>query len=166
MSITLMCESLTAESFAPYGDVIQKQGNRPLDMNSGMAKNYRALGLVNTQANKGESVISIVESQQYKLHSKLTVVERHPLGSQAFIPQSNTPFIVIVAVAGEWQGSDLLKAFKTDGLQGVNYHVGTWHSPLFTPFGKMDFICIDRQGNGNNCDVIKLDKEQQCSIAC
>ncbi len=159
MSTVINCEKLTVEAFAPYGEVISKQQDKLLDMNAGMADNYRALGRVNIQQG-GETVISLVVSKQYPLPYCINVVERHPLGSQAFIPQSHTPFIVVVAKAGKWQGSASLKAFITDGSQGINYHLGTWHSPLFTPFAEMDFICIDRQGAGNNCDIIQLDDAQ------
>ncbi len=156
MSAVISYEALTVESFAPYGEVISKQENKLLDMNGGMADNYRAVGHANTKTGEGETVISIVVSKQYPKPFKINVIERHPLGSQAFIPQSNIPFIVIVAEAGDWHGSDSLKAFITDGSQGINYHRGTWHSPLFTPYGEMDFICIDRQGEGDNCEVIQL----------
>ncbi len=160
MSTVITYEKLTVEAFAPYGEVISKQQNKLLDMNGGMADNYRAVGHANTKADNGETVISIVVSKQYPIPFTMGVVERHPLGSQAFIPQSNTPFIVIVAEAGEWQGSESLKAFITDGSQGINYHIGTWHCPLLTPYGETDFICIDRQGEGNNCEVIQLTDEQ------
>ncbi len=166
MSTVIVCEPLTVEAFAPYGEVISKQPNKLLNMNAGMADNYRALGHANTQPENGETVISIVVSKQYPIPYDLKVVERHPLGSQAFIPQSNTPFIVIVAEAGDWKGSESLRAFKTDGTQGVNYYLGTWHCPLLTPYGEMDFICIDREGDGNNCEVIQLDEQQSRLIDC
>lgn len=160
MKNKILIQPLTTEAFAPYGEVVGKKGHAPLDMNGGMAKNYRAIAQANTKSEEGETVISIVTSFQYDLPYKINVVERHPLGSQAFIPQHKTPFIVIVAAAGDWQGSKSLIAFKSDGTQGINYSLGTWHSPLFTPYAEMDFICIDRQGKGNNCEVIQLDDSQ------
>jgi ureidoglycolate lyase len=95
----------------------------------------------------------------------VTFVERHPQGSQAFIPMDDTPFLVVVAPAGEQVDQADMRAFITNGRQGINYHLGTWHHVLLTPFAAMRFICVDRAGRGNNCDEHWFEEDQQPVLA-
>ena len=83
------------------------------------------------------------------------MMERHPLGSQAFLPMSERPYVVLVAPIGElYEGS--LRAFVTRGWQGVNYARGVWHHPLIALGGISDFVVVDRGGEGNNLDEARL----------
>ena len=161
---TLTVEPLTRQAFAPFGDVIEMHGITPQPMNRGMAERYDALGRVEILGEQAQGVISLVHSRQYQPPHRVDLVERHPLGSQAFIPFERTPFIVIVGPPGESIDSDSLRAFKTNGSQGINYHPGVWHGPLFTPYAEMSFVCVDRAGEGHNCDEVMIPAEQQCQI--
>ncbi|MHB8787670.1 MAG: ureidoglycolate lyase, partial [Thauera sp.] len=84
------------------------------------------------------------------------MMERHPLASQAFIPMSGRPYLVVVAPAGEAPGAEALKVFLARGDQGVNYATGVWHHPLLALGAVCDFIVIDRSGPGHNCDEVQL----------
>jgi ureidoglycolate lyase len=79
------------------------------------------------------------------------MLERHPRGSQAFIPQNDKPYLVVVAPAGELDPSKL-RAFVSRGWQGVNYARGVWHHPLLALGEVSDFLVVDRGGEGHNCD--------------
>jgi len=125
-------------------------------MNQGMAERFHALARVELYGSHAGAVISLINSRRYDLPHKVSLVERHPLGSQAFFPLDSTPFIVIVASVSDEFDPAQLRAFKTNGSQGVNYRAGLWHTPLFTPFDEMTFICVDREGEGNNCEEITL----------
>lgn len=142
---------LTQDVFAPYGDVVESEGRESYFINNGMAERFHALARVETKGDESYSVISLVKSKKFELPRKVDHVEHHPLGSQAFLPIDETPFVVVVAKAGEAPTPDLLQAFVTNGQQGINYHVGTWHHVLLTPYAAMDFLCVDRTGKGNNC---------------
>ncbi len=87
-------------------------------------------------------------------------MERHPLGSQAFVPLAKISFVVVVAPAGEWVRAEDLRAFVTDGTQGVNYFRGTWHMPLIALEAGQSFLVIDRGDEGPdanpNCDEVLL----------
>jgi len=146
---------LTAEAFTDFGDVIEARGEPSYAINYGMADRYHALARVDV-GESAAAVISIVNSRQQDLPHQVSVVERHPLGSQAFIPRERTPFVVVVAAPSESFQPDQLHAFVTNGEQGINYHTGTWHGLLLTPFADMSFICVDRDGAGNNCQEIQL----------
>ena len=85
-------------------------------------------------------------------------VERHPLGSQAFVPLARTVMVLVVAPPGEGVRADDLKAFVTNGRQGFNYHRGTWHMPLIGLEAGQEFLVVERGGDGSNCDVHEFDE--------
>ena len=82
-------------------------------------------------------------------------MERHPLGSQAFIPLSKNPYLVLVAPRGEFNPRGLC-AFLAEGGQGVNYAKGVWHHALVALGEVSEFIVIDRGGSGSNCEEVRL----------
>ena len=143
----LQPKPLTAEAFAPFGDVIETTGARS-DMNEGSFKRFDGLAAVDMTGGK----ISIVRCRSAaQLPYQFNQVERHPLGSQAFIPRTPFSFLVVVAAAGDLIGPEQLAAFVTDGRQGVNYHRGTWHMPLIALAEGQEFLVVDR-GEEGNCD--------------
>ena len=89
---------------------------------------------------------------------EISMLERHPKGSQAFIPLQQQKFLIIVAPALDENTPDISKlcAFISDGKQGINYRAGTWHHPLLTFEAPSDFAVVDRIGNGANCDVFQF----------
>ena len=151
---------LTREAFAPYGDVVESEDRDSYLINNGMAERFHALARVETGGDGAYPVISLVKSRKFELPRKVDHVEYHPFGSQAFLPIDQTPFVVVVAKAGEAPTTDQLQAFVTNGRQGINYHAGTWHHVLLTPYAAMDFICVDRAGEGNNCIDHFFDENQ------
>lgn len=88
------------------------------------------------------------------------MLERHPNGSQAFIPMQGQAFLIVVAPVLDDQTPDISKlcAFISDGTQGVNYHAGTWHHPLLTLEAPSNFAVVDRIGIGHNCDVYQFNE--------
>jgi len=151
---------LTREGFAPFGDVIESEDRDSYFINNGMAERFHALAKVDTKGEEAYPVISLVKSKKFELPRKVDHVEHHPLGSQAFLPIDQTPFVVVVAKAGEAPTPDQLHAFVTNGKQGINYHAGTWHHVLLTPYAAIDFLCVDRAGKGNNCIDHFFDEDQ------
>ena len=157
----LPIKPLTWEGFAPFGDVIEMEGHQSSPMNYGMAERYHALAEVETLGDDARAIISLVKSTQYALPHTVDIMERHPLGSQAFIPLDATPFIVIVAPPDDALNPTAIQAFRSNGKQGINYHRGVWHCPLLTPFAEMNFIMVERAGSGNNCDEVELGEGEQ-----
>ena len=153
---TLKIQSLDAKTFEPYGQVIQREGANKLSFNDGAAHRFHDLAKVTASGDQGHAIISIAASTHADLPLRLEKLERHPLGSQAFIPLSATPFLVVVAPdIGGKPGNPL--AFITNGMQGINYNQGTWHGVLTPLFKTSEFLVVDPEGNGNNCDEYMLD---------
>lgn len=146
---TLPIQPLTRESFAPFGDVIELDGATHFPINLGTTERYHDLANVDTAAEGGRTLISVFRGQARELPLAITMMERHPLGSQAFLPLSTRPYLIVVAERGELH-PDSLRAFITCGWQGVNYARDVWHHPLLALEESSDFIVIDRGGDGLN----------------
>ena len=156
--IRLQVEPLTAEAFAPFGDVIATaDAERHFTINGGNTERYHDLADVDPGPD-GRAIVSIFRGQPRPLPFTVEMMERHPLGSQAFVPLSDAPYLVVVAPEGEAPGIEDLRVFLARGDQGVNYARGVWHHPLLALDGVSDFLVIDRAGEGSNCDEVRLDE--------
>jgi ureidoglycolate lyase len=144
-------EPLTQAAFAPFGTLIDRAGIAPRPMNAGKARRFHDLAQVAVAGAGGRVVIGAVEADPYTLPLRLSLVERHPLGAQAFIPLDAAPFLVVVC-PDEGGTPGRPRAFLTAPGQGVCYAPGTWHGVL-TPLDRpQDFWVIDRDGPGVNLE--------------
>ena len=159
---TLTIEPLTAEAFRPFGDVIEaSDAARHFTINEGFAERYHDLACIDTAGEGGHTLVSIFKAQPRTFPLAITVLERHPLGSQAFVALAPLPFLVVVARPGEAPGPGDLRCFLAQAGQGVNYSRGTWHHPLIALDEPCDFLVIDRGGPAEqgNCDEVALRDE-------
>ena len=152
---TLQMERLTREAFAPFGDVIELDGARHFPLNGGTTERYHDLAQVDVVEQSGRPLINLFRAQPRALPVEINMMERHPLGSQAFLPLSDVSYLIVVAPAGEFDPVRM-RAFWTDGWQGVNYAKGVWHHPLLALERVSDFVVVDRGGEQPNCDEIAL----------
>ena len=146
---TLAVEKLTREAFAPFGDVIELDGAKHYPINLGTTERYHDLARVDTTDEGGRTLINVFRGQPRTLPFEITMMERHPLGSQAFIPVHERSYLVVVAPAGDLDPG-ALRAFATRGWQGVNFAKGVWHHPLIACGEVSDFVVVDRGGGGIN----------------
>ena len=149
----LKIEPLTREAFAPFGDVIETDGAEHFDINNGSTIRFHDLAKIETDEG-GRVLVNIFRATPLGYPLTIRMVERHPKGSQAFVPLNNQPYLILVAPKGEHVQPEDLRAFRASGQQGVNYHAGTWHHPVLALEGVSDFLVIDRGGEGMNCDEI------------
>jgi ureidoglycolate lyase len=147
----LVIEPLTRAAFAPFGDVIELEGARQIPINLGTTMRYHDLAHIDVADAGGRPLVNLFRGEPRRLPFEVTMLERHPLGSQAFIPLSERSYLVVVAPAGVLD-ADKIRAFVTRGWQGVNYAKGVWHHPLIALDVRSDFIVVDRGGDGHNCD--------------
>ncbi|QYO75865.1 ureidoglycolate lyase [Devosia salina] len=150
-AIHIHIEPLTAEAFAPFGQVIERAGAHHYPINAGMTERYHDLARIELGGVHPRPLISIFHGQPYQLPLALKLVERHPLGSQAFFPLSDSPWLVIVA---EDDGGTpvRLRAFRPASGQGVNIAMNTWHGVL-TPLERDSaYLVVDRGGEGDNLE--------------
>lgn len=161
--IRLQAQTLTGERFAPYGDVIETSPGHAAAMNAARFDRFDDLCRVETD-DDGRVAISIARCRvATSLPYRFDTVERHPRGSQAFVPLQSCRFVVVVAPPAESVEASELRAFVTNGRQGVNYHRGTWHMPLIGFEAGQEFLVIDRAGDAPNCDEHCLDETIELS---
>lgn len=161
MTTTLKIEPLERTAFAPFGDVIEMDGSKNFAINGGATIRYHDIGQIFADPQDGHAAISLARSQPLTSPLSIKMLERHPLASQAFIPQAQTPFIVVVAPAGEPPDRRDIRAFLCDGTQGVNYHPGVWHHSLLALAPDQDFVLIDLITQKHNCDEHHLAPDAQ-----
>ncbi|MBB5192993.1 ureidoglycolate lyase [Silvimonas terrae] len=155
--VALKVEPLTAAAFAPFGDVIEAADSaRHFPINGGNTERFHDLMTLATDPD-GHAIVSIFRGQPRTLPLTLTMLERHPKGSQAFMPLSGRSYLVAVARPGEGVSVADVCVFLARGDQGVNYAPGTWHHPLLALHATSDFLVIDRAGPGGNCDEVTLE---------
>ncbi|KZY06476.1 MULTISPECIES: ureidoglycolate lyase [unclassified Sulfitobacter] len=149
MTKPLKTRPLTREAFAPYGNLLDASGTPDKMINRGKCARFHDRAQLDF--NDGRAGISIFRGERETLPYTLEMMERHPEGSQAFIPMSADPFLVIVAADKDGAPVDP-QAFVTAPGEGVNFHKGTWHGVL-TPLAEPGlFAVIDRIGEGANLE--------------
>ena len=143
---TLIATPLTPEAFAPFGDVLDATGDFRL-INEGMCQRHHDRATLDFGP-EGRAGISIFQAEPRALPYTFDLIERHPDGSQAFLPMSENPFLVIVATSPKAEP----QAFLTDGTQGINLHRGTWHGVLTPLHAPGRFAVVDRIGPTPNLE--------------
>ena len=157
-NLILTPEILTAENFSQFGQVISLEQKDFLTINNGYAKKYPDLATIDTQEHGGTTTVHIYVAKQRQFPLQINMLEKHPFFSQTFIPKDNQPFLVVVASASDELNIKDIRAFISNGEQGVNYSRGVWHFPLISVKDDAQFIVIDRK------HVIDSDDIEQCIV--
>jgi len=155
--IKLNTEPLTRQAFAPFGDVIEKADAQSFPINNGHCIRFHDLANIETIGDTARTMISIFSSKPSSLPLHLEMVERHPLGSQAFVPLSKDPFLVIACKDNNGT-PDIPQAFIATNWQGINFKKNTWHGVLTPLVDVSDFLVVDRGGEGNNLEEFFFDE--------
>tara|TARA_B100000965_G_scaffold312449_1_gene272266 strand:+ start:125 stop:622 length:498 start_codon:yes stop_codon:yes gene_type:complete len=150
---------MTKENFSMFGDMISTENIKPIEINNGYANRFDDIAKIDTANNNGETTISIFSALKRSFPMKIDMMEKHPLGTQAFIPMKETTFLTLVAPEGKKLEMDKIESFVVPKGKGVNYKTGIWHFPLIST-EDMDFLVVDRKGPGENLIVENLDQEK------
>jgi ureidoglycolate lyase len=151
MMTTITIRPLTKESFAPFGEVLETAGAETRLINAGTCIRFHALATVETRGAGARAVVSLFRAEPTAVPISLSMMERHPLGSQAFWPLSGGDWLVAVAPNENGRpGAPLV--FRATGLQGVCYAPNVWHHPLLALDQVSNFLVIDRDGPGGNLE--------------
>tara|TARA_B100001179_G_C18348203_1_gene299626 strand:- start:91 stop:585 length:495 start_codon:yes stop_codon:yes gene_type:complete len=150
---------INRENFATYGDLISSENIKPININDGYAKRFDNLVNINTSKDDGKTVVSIFSALKRNFPMKINMMEKHPLGSQAFIPMKETTFLSFVAPPGTFPEISKIQSFIVPKKMGINYKPGIWHFPLIST-EDTNFLVIDRKGSGKNIIIHKFEKEK------
>ena len=158
MKLIVEPKPITKENFSKFGDVITTENIKSLEINNGYAKRFNDIAKIDTSNENGETTISIFSALKRSFPMKIDMMEKHPLGSQAFIPMKETTFLTLVAPEGEKPDLEKIESFIVPKGIGVNYKTGIWHFPLIST-EDMDFLVVDRKGLGDNLVIENLDNK-------
>ena len=150
---------INRSNFAAYGDLITTDDINPIDINAGYAKRFDNLANLNTTKDDGKTIVSIFSALKRTFPMTVDMMEKHPLGSQAFIPMKETTFLCFVAPQGEYPEINKIQSFIIPPKTGINYKPGIWHFPLIST-EDINFLVIDRMGKGENLIIHKFEKEK------
>ena len=159
MKIIINPKPITKENFSKFGDMITTTDIKPIEINEGYAKRFDGIANLNTSKDNGETTICIFSALKRSFPMKIDMMEKHPLGSQAFIPMKQTTFLVLVAPEGNKPDLNKIEAFIVPQEIGVNYNPGTWHFPLIAT-EDMNFLVVDRKGSGDNLVIENIEKDE------
>jgi len=152
----IIIEPMTADAFAPFGDLLEAKGTPDKIINQGLCGRFHDRARMDFS--DGRAGISIFHAEKRDLPLKLDLVERHPDGSQAFVPMSHQPFLVVVAEDQNGTPQNI-RAFLTEAGQAINIHRGVWHGVLTPLYDPGLFAVIDRIGEGANLEEYWLPDE-------
>jgi len=150
---------INRSNFSVYGDLISADNINPMDINAGYAKRFDNLADINTLKSGGKTIVSIFSALRRAFPMKIDMMEKHPLGSQAFVPMKETTFLTFVAPEGDFPEINKIQSFVIPPKMGINYKPGIWHFPLIST-EDTNFLVIDRKGNDENLIIHKFEKEK------
>lgn len=155
---TIAVEPLTKRGFERFGEVVELEGAERIAINQGFAERVNGLARIDVGAEGGTVNISIFTARARPQPIAVTLMERHPLGSQLFYPLRDTPWLVLVC--DDPHDPQSFRAFAASGRQGVNYRRNVWHHPLLVHSDGEQFMVIDRAGPGSNLEEAHLSAGQ------
>ena len=150
-AVPVHVEPLTREAFTPFGEVLESAGAKHFPINAGTTTRHHDLAQIEALGDDARVLFNLFEGQAWHPPIAIAMLERHPQGSQAFFPVNGARMLIVVAPPGELD-ERAIRAFISDGNQGINYAPGTWHHPLLSLHQPGTFVVIDRGGSGHNCD--------------
>lgn len=151
----LQVHHLSREAFGPYGDVITTDGASSHLINNGSTRRFHDLANVEAEGAGSRILINMFRGEPFEFPVSISMMERHPLGSQAFMPLHDRPWLVVVA--DDDNGIPVrpivfLVTPDDGGIRGINYAANVWHHPLISLQAQSDFLIVDRGGEGNNLE--------------
>jgi ureidoglycolate lyase len=158
--LSLKAKPLTAMAFTPYGDVIETTGVSPKVINQGFAQRFNDLCKV--EVGDGAVNVSLFTANPRPRPIAIKLMERHPLGSQAFIPMQDRPWLVLVS--DDPRDLATYHLFAATGRQGINYARNVWHHPLLVFDAGSSFLIVDRKGLGDNLEEVWLPEDWQVTV--
>ena len=155
----IKAKKITKKNFSKFGQLIDTSKKNPININNGYAQRFDNLINIDTSKKKGKAIVSVFKAKKRRFPMKIDMMEKHPLGSQAFIPMEDEKFLVFVAPRGDRPNINKIQSFVVPKQPGVNYYAGIWHFPLIS-MKNMNFLVVDRKGIGNILVIYKFIKDK------
>ena len=155
MPHSLTLQPLTAQAFAPYGDVLELAAGDARSINAGTSARRELPSMLQFTLAGGAPALATFRVQAQPLAGPWQMLERHRLGSQTFVPLQAGRWVVLVARGDNAPDPATVAAFEASPLQGITLHAGVWHHPLIALEGGL-FLVLERVGAEVDCDIVQL----------
>lgn len=149
---------IDAAAFAPYGWLADADGAAGRPINDGSSQRIDGVGELQLTADGGVPCLALFRAQPRDPRGPWQVLERHPLGTQSFVPMGGAPYVMLVALGDAQPDEGTLAAFAVAGHQAVTLRAGTWHHGLIAPDGG-DFVVVERLGAQVDNELASLPSE-------
>ena len=162
--MAIVARPLTAEAFAPFGEVVSAGEQGGASANGGTAQRFDYTAKLHNGRPGARANMVTVRCAPVCLPLELKILEQHPHSSQTFVPMICSRYLVCVAPTGKDGAPDVtaLKAFICLPGQAINYHAGTWHHPLVVLDGPAQFaMLVWEDGSRDDCVVVQLPEPQR-----
>jgi ureidoglycolate lyase len=142
---TIQARRITAQAFAPYGDLLTAPAQTGRFDFVARFENHRSHARTN---------IALVRCDAASQRLRVAEMECHPLSSQTFFPLDASGYLLVVA-RGDGNGKPdpgTLAAFSVSHPQGINYHPGTWHIGMIALSRPGTFaLLVHEDGSPDDC---------------
>ncbi len=153
----IIIKALNQKDFTPFGEVIEiTEHSKSISINNGTTERFHDLAKIITSGTNARTAISIFRAKPFSLPYNLTFMERHPYGSQMFMPLAPCRFLAIVASNKNGKPSNI-QAFMVAPNQGINFKQNIWHGALVALDERRDFLIVDREGNEDNLEIYNFE---------
>lgn len=148
MNQTLTATPISQDAIAGLAELIEATGAPDRLINQGHCGRFHDRATLDIEGGAG---ISVFKSASFSLPYKLEMMERHPLGSQAFLPMQQGAYLVVLAEDNNG-APGLPRAFIAGAGQGVNIGRNVWHGVLCPLADPGLFMVVDRVADGRNLE--------------
>ncbi len=153
---TIPIEPIGAFDLEGLCDIVEIGGHAGKTINEGRCWRYSDLAKLDFGAS-GRCGISLFKAELRTLPLRLDLMERHPFGSQAFVPMDRASLLVVVS-ADDGGRPGQPKAFVAGPDQAVNIHRNVWHGVLTPLSGSGLFAVFDWIGEDPNLEIHTFDQ--------
>ncbi|MFP1643265.1 ureidoglycolate lyase [Pontitalea aquivivens] len=148
MGHCLKAVPISQDAIAGLAELIEASGAPDKLINQGLCGRYHDRASLDIE---GEIGISVFRSVSFSMPFKMKMMERHPHGSQAFLPMQEGDYLVVLAEDKDG-APGMPRAFIAGAGQGVNIGRNVWHGVLCPLSDPGIFMVVDRVTNSPNLE--------------
>ena len=148
MNTVLTATTINSDAIAGLAELIDASDTPDKLINQGRCGRFHDRATLDVDGRVG---VSVFQSTSFSLPFKMEMMERHPLGSQAFLPMQEGEYLVVLAE--DKDGAPVApRAFIAGPGQGVNIGRNVWHGVLCPLSDPGLFMVVDRVSEGPNLE--------------
>ena len=147
-------ESINLDNFSEFGHIIHKDfAFEKILINQSTTIRHHNISDLALNNEDGISAISIFSGSPRSIPIEIKIMEKHPIGSQSFLPVQNIDWLIVVSKEkNDMPDLDAMRCFRIQGDVGITYKKNVWHHPLLVRKNQ-DFWIVDRIKKDENPSI-------------